>query len=460
MNNAYPTPMRSTRWWITCLTLMLCATLNAQQRVEYFWNADPGIGRGYNKVYMHSGNTVNFDINTEELPVGPNLLGIRVIDGDYSSPTLLRTIFKIAIDEDNAKVEYFWDTDPGIGNATDYPIDLSGEDGTVILSLPTSDVANGVHLLGLRVYNGNWSHTQHHIVAVNNNGGIERVEYFWDTDPGIGNAYPYELPSSNKGIVSLDIPTDMLSTGIHLLGMRAFCGQWSSTTLWYVAASTTDGAVERVEYFWDTDPGIGNAYPYELPSSNKGIVSLDIPTDTLSMGIHLLGMRVFCGQWSSTTLRYVAASATEGAIERVEYYWNDDPGHGKATELPFTDGTLAIVETDITAPSEPGIHVLHIRAYANGLWSIPYIQKVQMNATLVTELSTRDIQISVSREGLRIKNACGTTFTLTDTSGRPIMTELLSDENQLIPLSSLPSGTYMVGIETKGTPVVLKFLWR
>lgn len=389
MNNAYPTPMRSTRWWITCLTLMLCATLNAQQRVEYFWNADPGIGRGYNKVYMHSGNTVNFDINTEELPVGPNLLGIRVIDGDYSSPTLLRTIFKIAIDEDNAKVEYFWDTDPGIGNATDYPIDLSGEDGTVILSLPTSDVANGVHLLGLRVYNGNWSHTQHHIVAVNNNGGIERVEYFWDTDPGIGNAYPYELPSSNKGIVSLDIPTD-----------------------------------------------------------------------TLSMGIHLLGMRAFCGQWSSTTLRYVAASATEGAIERVEYYWNDDPGHGKATELPFTDGTLAIVETDITAPSEPGLHVLHIRAYANGLWSIPYIQKVQMNATLVTELSTRDIQISVSRGGLRIKNACGTTFTLTDTSGQPIMTEFLSDENQLIPLSSLPSGTYMVGIETKGTPIVLKFLWK
>ena len=349
MNNAYPTPMRSTRWWMICLTLMLCATLNAQKRVEYFWNTDPGIGNGYNKVYVHSGDAVNFDIDTRELPVGPNLLGIRVIDGDYSSSTLLRTIFKIAIDEDNAKVEYFWDTDPGIGNATDYPIDLSGEDGTVILSLPTSDVANGIHLLGLRVYNGNWSHTQHHIVAVNNNGGIERVEYFWDTDPGIGNAHQYEVPSSNKGIVSLDIPTD-----------------------------------------------------------------------TLSMGIHLLGMRAFCGQWSSTTLRYVAASATEGAIERVEYYWNDDPGHGKATELPFTDGTLAIVETDITAPSEPGIHVLHIRAYANGLWSIPYIQKVQMNATLVTELSTRDIQISVSREGLRIKNACGTTFTLTDTSGRLI----------------------------------------
>ena len=174
MNNAYPTPMRSTRWWITCLTLMLCATLNAQNRVEYFWNTDPGIGKGYNKVYVNSG-TVNFDIDTEELPVGPNLLGIRVIDGDYSSPTLLRTIFKVALFEDNAKVEYFWDTDPGIGNATAYPIGLGGKEVAISLSLPTSDVTNGVHLLGLRIYNGCWSHTRHYSVVVNNNGGIEQV---------------------------------------------------------------------------------------------------------------------------------------------------------------------------------------------------------------------------------------------------------------------------------------------
>ena len=459
MNNAYPTPMRSTRWWITCLTLMLCATLNAQNRVEYFWNTDPGIGKGYNKVYVNSG-TVNFDIDTEELPVGPNLLGIRVIDGDYSSPTLLRTIFKVALFEDNAKVEYFWDTDPGIGNATAYPIGLGGKEVAISLSLPTSDVTNGVHLLGLRVYNGCWSHTRHYIVVVNNNGGIEQVEYFWDTDPGVGNAHQYELPSNNNGMVSLDIPTDTLSTGIHMLGMRAFCGQWSSTTLRYVAISATDGEIERIEYFWDADPGIGNAHQYKLPSNNNGMVSLEIPTDTLSTGIHLLGMRALHGQWSNTTLRYVATSATDGKIERVEYYWNDDPGYGKGTELPFTDGTLSVVDTDIAAPSESGIHILHIRAYANGLWSIPYIQKVQMNATLVTELSTRDIQISVAREGLRVKNACGTTLTLTDTNGKLIMTEILSNENQLIPLSSLSSGIHVVKIESKGTPVVLKFLWK
>jgi hypothetical protein len=95
--------MRNARRWMMCLALMLCATIHAQDKIEYFWNTDPGIGKG-TKVAVANG-MVNFDLETDALPAGPNLLGIRAIDGSNYSTTLLRTIFKETLFSEDAKVE-------------------------------------------------------------------------------------------------------------------------------------------------------------------------------------------------------------------------------------------------------------------------------------------------------------------------------------------------------------------
>ena len=375
--------MRSARWWMVCLTLMLCTALSAQNKIEYFWNIDPGMGNGATATVTDGAVA----IATDTLPIGPNLLGIRAIDGEYYSTTLLRTIFKVALLSQTAKVEYFWDTDPGIGNGTDYPVTLSGsEEATLTMSIPTDTVSNGAHLLGLRVYNGTWSHTYHYIMVVANNGALaDKVEYFWDIDPGMGNGIQQELTlNETTGMAALTIPTDTLKGGVHLLGMRVGSGDtWSSTTTRIIAVAPNEGIIERLEYFWDTDPGMGNATEYALNASNNGnaMVSLSLPTDTLSTGVHLLGLRSYCGGWSATLLRYVAVSANGGAIERVEYFWDTDPGYGQATELPYSGDTLAIVNTDIVSPTAYGSHVLNIRAFSNGMWSAPYIQHFCMNAT-------------------------------------------------------------------------------
>ena len=389
MNNIHPTPKHGARWWMMCLTLMFCsAVTRAQDKIEYFWNTDPGVGQGC--MVAVTDGMVNFDVTTDTLPTGPNLLGIRVIDDGHYSSTLLRTIFKVALFAENAKVEYFWDDDPGIGKATDYPVALSGSDVAVTLSLPTTGVSNGAHLLGLRVYNGYWSHTHHYIVVVANNGALaDKIEYFWDDDPGIGLGIQQELViDGTSAVAALTVPTDTLKGGVHLLGMRVGCGdRWSSTTTRIVSIAPNDGVVERIEYFWNDDPGVGNATVYELgESENSGIVSLSIPTDTLGTGVHLLGMRSYCGEWSATLLRYVAVSATGGAIERVEYYWDNDPGYGQGTELSGGGDTLVIVDTEIVPPTDYGTHVLHIRAYSNGMWSTPYIQSFCMNATPAMKL--------------------------------------------------------------------------
>ena len=455
MNNIHPTPMRNARRWMMCLALMLCAAIHAQNKIEYFWNTDPGIGKG-TKVAVANG-MVNFDLDTDALPAGPNLLGIRAIDGSNYSTTLLRTIFKVALFAEDAKVEYFWDSDPGIGNATNYPVELSGSDATVTLELPTTDLPNGAHRLGMRVYNGSWSHTRYYMAVIANNGALaDKMEYFWDTDPGQGNGIQQTLViDGNSGVCELTIPSDTLQPGLHLLGMRVGCGNnwsstvtrmvaiapdnesyerieyfwdtdpgighaiqqplaagsassvfectiptdtlkggvhllgmrvgyggnWSSTTTRMVAIAPDNDAIERIEYFWDNDPGMGNAIEYKVNlDDSTSMATVSIPTDTLKTGVHLLGLRSYCGVWSSTLLRYVAVSATGGAIERVEYYWDTDPGYGAAVELPFSGDTLAVVNTDIVPPTDYGTHVLHIRAYSNGMWSTPYIQTFCMNA--------------------------------------------------------------------------------
>ena len=66
MNNIHPTPMRNARRWMMCLALMLCAAIHAQNKIEYFWNTDPGIGKG-TKVAVANG-MVNFDLDTDALP--------------------------------------------------------------------------------------------------------------------------------------------------------------------------------------------------------------------------------------------------------------------------------------------------------------------------------------------------------------------------------------------------------
>ena len=521
------------RWWIMSVVVGIAQCLTAQDQIEYFWNSDPGIGKAA-KVTAKNGE-VQFSLSTESLPEGVNLLGIRAIDGDYYSSTLLHTIIKASAFTGESRVEYFWDKDPGMGNATVYPVNMSGKEPTIQLSIPTDTLSPGAHLLGLRIFNGawsqtyfqicgimgneqwadkleffwdkdpgygmgtkldvvsengvakanfaipadtlsegihllglrvgsgdTWSHTNTALVAVSHGGSmVKSAEYFWDKDPGIGNATTYPVKASGEEpTIQLSIPTDTLSPGAHLLGLRLFNGAWSQTYfqicgimgngLWadkleyfwdkdpgygmgtqldvisedgvakanfaipadtlsegvhllglrvgsgntwshttttLVAISHGSSKVETMEYFWDDDPGIGLATPYEADAStNDSVYSMQLSTDTLSNGIHLLGIRAFCGTWSQTQLSYVAISKDGGIIERVEYYWDTDPGYGKANTLPFMGDTLAIVNEDIPAPADYGTHVLFVRALSNGNWSAPLIQKFCMNATPMMEL--------------------------------------------------------------------------
>lgn len=313
MNNTLRAPMRKIRRWIMCLSFMWATLLQAQNRIEYFWNTDPGIGRG--NILIGNNETFTAEIPTNDLPIGVNLLGIRALEGGYASPTLLSMVFNaLPFGEDNTKLEYFWDEDPGIGSATPYPIALGGETTVLNMSLVTSDIPAGIHTLGLRLGYGNiWTPTVHNLVAV--------------------------LPQNGK--------------------------------------------VDRIEYFWDEDPGIGQAIPYAVETdAETALVNMSILTDTLSGGMHLLGLRIGNGvSWSQTYTHLVGIAPNGGAIEAVEYFWDEDPGYGKATPLNFQAGEFAIVNEEIPAPEDYGSHVLVIRAKSSGIWGSSLVQNICVNAT-------------------------------------------------------------------------------
>ena len=130
-----------------------------------------------------------------------------------------------------ARVEYFFDSDPGFGLGRPLGTPVVGGN-TFVLDL--SGVDAGAHILYIRAADsfGRWSPTMARPLYVVNPKAhsLTAVEYFFDDDdPGEGRAMSVALDPSSDGTVVLAIDIEQLSIGSHQLKVRA-CddkGQWS-----------------------------------------------------------------------------------------------------------------------------------------------------------------------------------------------------------------------------------------
>ena len=124
----------------------------------------------------------------------------------------------------------------------------------------------------------------------------------------------------------------------------------------------------QVEYFWNVDNGIGKCARADATAAVGGELSFRISTEELSPGVHTLGIRAFVASdtasyFSPTVCSYVA-KPHEAAISEIEYFWDEDPGFGKATKI---DGLTAKQGESVSfripaADLAPGVHRLGIRA--------------------------------------------------------------------------------------------------
>ena len=286
---------------------------NNISKMEYFFDADPGYGNGIFLDFT-PGNEIIIDeaIPLNSLEEGIHVFYIRVCDDEgHWSQTLNRIFLKTQLQTDNTynitRVEYFFDTDPGIGNGTTADYTLNSN---IIVdnNWSESSLNDGIHMLYVRAIDefGQWSQTFHRLflkTQLNSDiVNIDELEYFFDTDPGNGNGTKIEISSGEQITVEQILSIEDLSYGLHSVNIR---GKFSNNS-WgqifhrsFIKYPSYD--VVRVEYYFDTDPGIGNATALSISPNETIIIDDLLDIQTLALGNHTFNVRAMSenNRWSN-----------------------------------------------------------------------------------------------------------------------------------------------------------------
>jgi gliding motility-associated-like protein len=242
----------------------------------------------------------------------------------------------IAVGQNINRIEYYFDVDPGFGNGITIPI-TAAPDLTRDFTVPLNTVNEGFHLFYVRAKsNGLWSLPISKPVFVQQRAQtttvtfIDRVEYYFDADPGRGNGIAIPLTAAANLNLNFTIPLG-ITEGFHLLYYRArnLDGFWSAPYSKAVfvqrnAQTTLTPNLQRVEYFFDTDPGFGNGTQLTAVATNfDQLVVLDL--STLSTGFHVLQIRSQDenGRWSQPYSKPLFVERSGSNIVAIEYYFDD-----------------------------------------------------------------------------------------------------------------------------------------
>ena len=335
----------------------------------------------------------------------------KILTGIFSLSVFL---FQAQIKVNNA--EYYWDTDPGEGNATALTA-LDGNFDNVIEDVlqDTSSVpsANGFHTFAIR---------------------------FKDSQGNWGPVFKNVIHTGNVTVTGANI----LTTG---------------------------------EYFWDTDPGEGNATVLTALDGNFDSVIEDILQDNIALpqsaGFHVLNVRVKDSQgvWGPVFKNVVHTGnpSITGAVNltNAEYFWDNDPGQGNATALTAVDGNFDnaiedILQSNIPIASPTGFHILNVRVKDNqGVWG-PAFQNVIYIET--NDLGTKEVKLSKSivcypnpADDIIHFNVIGK-INIYSTEGRLVLSKDNVDGSRGVNVSSLVKGNYILTIENKDGKFSSKFI--
>ena len=181
---------------------------------------------------------------------------------------------------------------------------------------------------------------------------VVQLEYFFDTDMGVGNNNPMSVTPAADGTFPFKASIANLSVGYHKLYIRTKdnLGRWSLTTRNNVEVFTPDAKVNIVsgEYFIDADPGYGNANAIMVTAPDSMLLqNFPAVTSNLSVGYHKLYGRLKdnLGRWSLTFRRNIEVFKNDtNYVYKAEYFFKTDSGYGNCTDKtltnPSVDGTF------------------------------------------------------------------------------------------------------------------------
>ncbi len=321
---------------------------------------------------------------------------------------------------------------------------------------------------------------------------VDNAEYFWDTDPGTGNANPMTATDGafDEAVEAIFAQTATLpSLGAHTLGIRVKdqAQNWGPTftTLLLIEPSVVTApeiTVAQAEFFWDTDPGEGNGTPMLAFDGdfNSALEAIELATAALPAdGVHVLRVRVkdVSDAWSvpfSVVVEVLGGVVTfpEIRVSAAEYFVNDDPGFGLGTPMLAVDGDLggaleAIKGGGIPSPVLAGVNVLWLRARdATGAWGPAFGVVVNIDTTIT---GTTGLEERTALNTMRIapnptlaENGCTILLDqpverlrvqVIDAIGRVIVERSFTSTRRVeVPLSGAAPGMYQVGVHLDGVP--------
>ncbi|MBV6644321.1 MAG: cadherin domain-containing protein [Cyclobacteriaceae bacterium] len=221
---------------------------------------------------------------------------------------------------------------------------------------------------------------------------IQQAEYFFEPDPGPGNGTSLTYTGTDSIEGSFSINTDGFAFGRSPVYFRAkqADGSWSvpSKVFFFVIDTTilvvpqVDRDVVAAEYFIDTDPGLGEGTSVivNVADSVEGSQAIDI--GEIGPGLHVVYFRTqqSDGLWSppARVSFFVIVPVSEEvifvdqSIVAAEYFFDNDPGPGKAIPLDIVRSDSVASKRSIRTDSlSSGPHKLIVRVQsAGGQWSI------------------------------------------------------------------------------------------
>lgn len=362
--------------------------------IEYFFDSDPGYGAG-TPVSFEPGSSVttSFSISTAGMSEGVHYLLIRArnIHGKWSTVSNAPVV---VLDPGPGipvtTLEYYIDNDPGFGVAQQVPI-TQGTQIPAMFEINTSNLTTGPHYLCVRAKDNasRWSTLSSSMFVVTESlANINRVEYFVDTDPGIGNGIPVPIAAGSNISGSFTLNQAVNGAGMHYLCIRAMddSKRWSVVS-YYPFVDLSQGLspdIAQLEYFIDNDPGFGSAIAIPVDAGSKVGAVFTPSISGLADGMHFLCVRARdqAGKWSNLQ-QYIFSKLTEAIspITHMEYFINTDSGfgNGQAVEIIPSNAVVAQFSAD-TTNLQQGMSIFAVRVKdASGKWSI--LQDTTFNYT-------------------------------------------------------------------------------
>lgn len=347
--------MLNIRLLTSAFAIVFAGLMYAQeaQRIEYFFDSDPGHGKATIITAKTGDNSINVPVS--HLKEGAHLLCFRSLDSNgIWSTTYTRPVLVLSDKaSETAKIECFFDSDPGYGKGHAF----GAESGVNEIGIKVDTLDAGTHMLCLRSQDteGRWSATYSTVVMVlaAKPSGLEYMEYFFDTDPGYGNGTAVEGAKEGEGAYMLSL--NGLSAGAHNINLRAKDNQGNWSSVWnrafYVYSLQN---ITRVEYFIDNDPGEGNATAVALPSPNASEYELafDVSLGDISLGNHELCVRAQdrFGKWSLVSVEPFTVTDANGITEVA---WTQQIG------VEISEGQCNLVRQD-TSDSDCTVQIVTV----------------------------------------------------------------------------------------------------